>query len=168
MSRPCKQSCQFICYFHKVRHHHLLVWSCSDILNNLSLRPSNIAWFTSTNWGVCPSTVRKKLDIIHRENEQVLNNHQLILLDSLPQEVCLKSDFAGCSTLSSFRLRKKLMTLSTECAFSGGQKNPRTEGRNKEDLREWKNLDNSSRQGYDQQGLSANLQRNDDPKIQSI
>ena len=104
---------------------------------------------------MCPSTVRKKLDIIHRENEQVLNNHQLILLDSLPQEVCLKSDFAGCSTLSSFRLRKKLMTLSTECAFSGGQKNPRTEGRNKDDLREWKNLDNSSRQGYDQQGLSA-------------
>ena len=48
------------------------------------------------------------------------------------------------------------------------KKNPRTGSRNKEDLREWKNLDNSSRQGYDQQGLSANLQRNDDPKIQSV
>ena len=35
------------------------------------------------------------------------------------------------------------------------KKNPRTGSRNKEDLREWKNLDNSSRQGYDQQGLSA-------------
>ena len=46
----------YFCYFYKVRHHHLLVWPCSDIRNNLSLDQANIAWFTSTTWGVCLST----------------------------------------------------------------------------------------------------------------